>query len=163
MIKFAVFLAACILPLGVLAHSDGLYYEEQVGSYFVDIGYNLEPTAGDPVRFDLLLSHEKGGEPVPFTQAWVRITGEDGLLFAGPVAYGTFGRPGFSLVFPQGGTYTVSARFEEGEKSLAEVAFPLLILHETKERRKNFMPVYAFMTGALLVYAARLVYQRRNK
>lgn len=115
------------LPFIVFAHEGGFAYEAQIGDYFVDIGYTPDLTAGEPVRFDFAIAKEKDGQPIVFNNAWVRITGEK-LLFAGPISYGEFGRPGFTYVFPEEGSYEISVRFESGKGELAEAKFSIDIL-----------------------------------
>jgi hypothetical protein len=149
-IRMKKFVLAVLLtiPFVTLAHDGGLTYEVEADGYFIDIGYTADLTAGEPVRFDLSIFKEKGGMPLVFSDAWIRVSGKT-LLFAGPIAYGEFGKPGFTYVFPREGEYKISARFEDKGKELATAEFPLTIVGVDKGFDKRLL--IELVCGMLLI------------
>lgn len=97
-------------------------------------------------------------ESANFTDIWVRIVRKDGdkvekVLFAGPIAKPRFGGIGFSFVFPEGGIYTLSVRYNDTSKDIfgetvAEVEFELDVLRSQKEN--NFTFGSEFWIGMLI-------------
>src|SRR3989344_8162880 len=91
--------------------------------YIVDVDYSdLSIEAGRIGRFDFRIFVDRTWQkPVIFTDMWIRITQNDGgevgkTLFAGSIAKQEFGGNGFSYVFPEGGTYTLSASNNDARK-----------------------------------------------
>lgn len=125
-----------VLPWGAQAHSLGSFYEEIVGLYLVDIGYDPpEPMGGSRLLFDLNL-FEAGDKtaPVPFESVWVRIEHEGELLLAGPIAKMPLGPTTLIVRVPEReGELVVHARFEGGNEPLAEVSFPIVVVPPPKE------------------------------
>lgn len=124
------------------AHGIGQSVEKQVGDYTIDIGYDSltpEVPADAAVRFDFALWNKDKTEPVDFTTVWVRIAplqGE-GILFAGYLGQPDFGPTGISYVFARGGTYEVTARFTNKDKTLAETSFPLTVQNSAASQASN--------------------------
>jgi hypothetical protein len=123
--KLALALLLLLAPSLISAHTSGLSIEKVEEGYKFDIGYSQDFVAGDLIRFDLKLSKSDSTEVIPFTSAWVRIDKGNDTLFAGPIAYGEFGLPGFSVVFPAEGDYDLSIRFEKGTDKIAETTLPI--------------------------------------
>jgi hypothetical protein len=162
MIKAYVFLALALSPVLALAHAGGPSIEKVIGDYAFDIGYSQEPVEGELVRFDLALSPAKGGDEIAFTSAWVRIEGEGGkTVFAGPIAYGEFGRPGFSVVFPREGAHELFVRFQKGPETIAESEFPLLVA--PSEEGRPMMPfIGALVAGSATGFLFALAIRRKK-
>jgi hypothetical protein len=147
-----IFLLSLVFPLLASAHGSGLFIEKAVGEYVFDIGYSSDFIADDFIRFDLSLLKGVDKTPIPFSDAWVRISQGEKLLFAGPIAYGEFGKPGFSFVFPEAGDYTLSIRFEDSLKSLSEASVPIQV-KPSAESGKSLpfaLPVGTLILGALI-------------
>lgn len=125
--RAAVFLLF-LLPLSVSAHAFGFSHEATVNGYQIDIGYSTAaPTPEESVIFDfnLPLVHEE----VDYSDVWVRITSEEGsVVFASGIYNSTFGGPRLSYVFPDTGTYTIHARYENGSDILLETSFPITVV-----------------------------------
>jgi hypothetical protein len=124
--KIIIVLCFLALPLGVYGHGDEASFEKLIGGELVDIGYSIG-SAPDVLRLDFALYEDDTKEEVPFDNVWVNISNERQLLFAGPIAYGEFGKPGFSVYVAEPAEYSVSARFEKADDSTVEVTFPLQI------------------------------------
>jgi hypothetical protein len=156
-------LLAC-LPLIAQAHSFGSFYEETVGPYLVDIGYDPpEPLEGGRLLLDLNL-FEAGDKtaPVEFSSAWVRLEHNGSLLFAGPIAKLPLGPTTVVTRMPQEpGALVVHARFERGSAVLGEVSFPLAVL-EAPGGWELWHGLLAAV-GALLVLAGAVAWGRRAR
>jgi hypothetical protein len=158
LLVLAVFV--CI-PIGVHAHSYGSFYEETVGPYLVDIGYDPpEPTTQGRLLFDLNL-FEAGDKtsPVEFSSVWVRLEHNGDILLAGPIAKMPLGPTTLVVRVPErGGELVVHARFEDGSTVLAEVSFPLLVTEAPSDG--TAWQIFALAGGALLLVGAALLLRR---
>lgn len=122
----------CILPSHYLfAHGSGFSYEETKDGYLIDIGYDPEvPTQSDRVRFDFTVSQVDSATAVEdpaYTDVWVRIMHGEELFFSGNIHKPIFGPTGFNVVFPDAGTYDITARFQSNGKKVVETSFPFVI------------------------------------
>lgn len=138
---------------------------EEKPAYIVDVDYaEAAIVAGSFGRFDFnLFTDATRQKPVEFTDLWVRIEQKDGdkrgrTLYAGSVAKAQFGGTGFSFVFPEGGTYTLSVRYNDASKdkwseTVAEAEFPLDVLRSYDEDTFKFgsMEFWVGLTGGLFV------------
>lgn len=116
----------------VLAHGDGASFEKEVGNYSIDIGYDPEnPEAGEPARFDFKLFDKSSGAVVAFSDVWVRIEKEKNTVFATGIHNPEFGKAGLLYSFPEAGTYTIFARFENGDKTIVETSFDLDVINSS--------------------------------
>lgn len=110
----------------VLAHSFGKSIEKEVDGYLVDIGYNAQSfEAGDPVRLDLNLL--KDGDPVEFSDVWLRINKGPKTIIAGNLGRPPLGKTGITLVMPEGGDYTFNARFMNDGETIVEFSDSLSV------------------------------------
>lgn len=118
--------------------------------YIADVNYSdTSIEAGRIGRFDFRLFTDRTWErAVDFSDIWIRIVHKDGsrvgkTLFAGPVSKQEFGGNGFSYVFPEGGTYTLSLRYNDANKgdfgeTVGEVEFELNVLRSAGENKFSF-------------------------
>lgn len=160
-VRITVFVSVVLIPFGVFAHSLGQSLEKEVGEYVVDIGYDSPVTTvleGEPIRFDFNLWN-KDRAVVDFTSVWVRVApAESGITFAGYLGYPPFGAVGMSYTFPKAGEYTLTARFFNGEQTLAEATFPLQVEGTNDVKISNSSPglivagVSGFILGVLLLF-----------
>lgn len=148
MLHYLTLLMFFMTPLPLLAHGTGASFEREVGEYLVDIGYSVEePVAGESITFDFALL--KDGETAAFTDIWVKIESEDGVVLATGIHSGTFGGPRLTYVFPKSGSFVISTRYERGDDSLAEASFELPIASSASEKSFSFDAISA-LTGLLL-------------
>lgn len=144
---------ALAVPVDVVyAHGgEGLTFTSTTtGGRIVDVDYaESSIEAGAIGRFDFgLFADETRQKQVTFTDVWVRIIQKDGseagkTLFAGSVAKQEFGGNGFSYVFPEGGTYTLSLRYNDARKgdfgeTVGEAEFELNVLQSSDENTFTF-------------------------
>ncbi len=123
-----VFLLFFVPARGVFAHGDGVSFEKEVGNYLVDIGYEPEkPEVGTPVRLDFELSDKTSGATAAFSSVWVRIEKDKSTVFASGIHHPEFGKTGLLYTFGEPGTYTISARFQNNEDTIAETSFSLTV------------------------------------
>lgn len=135
-------------------HSIGQSLEKQVGDYTIDIGYDSfvsEIPAGEPVRFDFNLWNRDKTEPLDFTTAWVRIAPQNGqgFLFTGTLGVPDFGPTGMSYVFFSGGSYELTVRFQDKDKTFAEASFPLIVEGSAEENAKT-QSTHNFLIGGFI-------------
>lgn len=132
---------AVFLPLVfVSAHGTGESLEKAVGDYVIDVGYDTQvPQGGVPVHFDFQLfsNINQTREAVLFTNVWVRVMEDKNLLFAGWLAKPTFGLTGITYSFSKEGVYELTARFQNGDATLAEASFPFPVERGEGEVRKS--------------------------
>lgn len=126
--RFLVLAAVLLFPAVTFAHAAGASVERLVGEYVLDIGYDPQyPNAGEPVRLDFSLYNKDKRTAVPFTSIFVRVEGSKGLLYAGSIHASEFGLTGFALYLPEPGSYTIQARFQDGDTTIVEGAIPLSV------------------------------------
>ena len=139
-------------PEGALAHGEAgiTFTSTTTEGRIVDVDYRDAYIEADAIgRFDFgLFADDTRQKQVDFTDMWVRIVRKDGIrvgrtLFAGAVAKQDFGGNGFSFVFPEGGTYTLSVRYNDANEgafgdSVGEAEFELNVLRSPDEDKFNF-------------------------
>ncbi|GEM_PF-5704648 len=146
--------------------------------YIVDVDVTdgiLQADSFTRMNFGLFTDGERK-QQVNFTDMWIRIIQTDGgtmkkTLFAGPVAKSEFGGDGFSFVFPKGGMYTLSIRYNDATKerfgtTVAEAQFSLDVLRSTVEDKFNFTSneyLVGIGTGAFLAIIGLLPLLIRRK
>lgn len=125
-------LVVLLFPGIALAHGDTPFLEEVVNGHLVDIGYTSgTPSSGEAVLFDFSLLEPTSRERIPFSYVWVKVqNAEDTVVLATGIHNARFGGPRLSYVFPAEGKYTVSARYEDEEGTLAEVSLPFTVRGE---------------------------------
>ncbi len=148
--------------------------------YQVDVDYAEAAIVADSFgRFDFSLFEDAAREkPIAFTDLWVRISeeGAEGkrgrTLYAGSVAKMQFGGTGFSFVFPKGGKYVMSVRYNDANKdkwgeTVAEAEFPLDVLRSYDENKFNFgtefwVGLLAGLFGAVIMTLPLLMRQKKD-
>lgn len=118
--------------------------------YMVDIDFAEAAIVADSFgRFDFnLFTDASRQKPVKYTDLWVRIEQKEGdrrgkTLYAGSVAKASFGGTGFGFLFPKGGKYTLSVRYNDANKdelgdTVAEAEFSLDVLRGYDEDTFKF-------------------------
>jgi hypothetical protein len=144
-----------------IAHGTGVSYEESKDGYKIDIGHDEFIAARESTRFDFALFPEdiSAVEGEVFTDVWVTFTKEKKLYFAGGVHKPVFGSTGFTYVFPEEGSYIISARFQKEGQTVVETEFPL-------EAETEQLPIIAngiFAAGGLLLGVAMGLFIPRKK
>ena len=112
------------------AHVSGQTIEKNLGEYSVDIGYDspdINPMAGEPVRFDFRLYKGEKKELVEFSKMWFKASLGNVPMIAGRLAKDELIPTGLLFTFPQGGEYDITVRFSDKDKTLAETTFPISV------------------------------------
>ncbi len=158
-----VLIGFLVAPLVVSAHGDGPFVEIPSGAYLVDIGYSsAAPSDGEAVLFDFSLVSLASRTAVPFADVWLKIENErKTVVLATGIHNAEFGGPRLSYIFPAEGNYTVSARYEDRDGSIAEASFPLRITPATKDPQTDNR--YLFGILGLLIGAAATFFALRKK
>jgi len=115
--KFLMILLLLLIatPLA-LAHLAG-GVDATVDNHIVDIGYDAEQlTAGRSTVFLLSLKEAETEEAVTTNNLWIKLQDTDkNTLFSGKIFPEPTGTYGFTILFPEEGRYTLSARFSGAE------------------------------------------------
>lgn len=115
------------VPGFVKAHVVGTSYEQQVGEYTVDVGY--DPGAALPggrMLFDFKLRDTATGVEAPFDDVWFRVEQDKQTVLATGVMQPLLGPTTVVLMAPPlGGDLLVNVRYEKGGEPLAEASFPI--------------------------------------
>lgn len=164
-LTLATVMAIAVMPSAVNAHGEaGLTFSatsttEDMPPYIVDVDYSdIVVEAGRIGRFEFnLFADAERTRGVDFTDMWVRISRNNGkrdvAVFAGGIAKQIFGGDGFSYIFPESGTYTLSIRYNDANKgtfgeTVAEAQVPIEVLRSEDENTFNFTSV-EFLVGII--------------
>lgn len=145
-------LLAFILPVFVTAHGNGASFEKEVSGYKVDIGYDPSKIeAGENERFDFELFDSKE-EEVGFDYVWVNISLGDKTIYAGGVHNAEIGGAGMTIVFPEGGDYILSVRYQKGDKNIVETKIPFSVVSQiAKEKSDTKYALYIYIAVAFIL------------
>jgi len=150
-------LLALVVPSIALSHGTGASFEQEVGEFRIDVGYEpAELRAGDKLvlDFDVLGA---GGSSVPFDSVWVRLEREDRTLLATGVARPRIGPTTLLLTLPEEpGEAVLSTRFERAGETLAEASFPFVV--HAGEGEADSLP--AWLLPSLVALLAGFVFGR---
>lgn len=120
---------------GVHANGFGVTLDQAVGNYIANIDYDAVTGiyAGSPTQFAFQLFNKDRSQQIEFNDVWVSITSASKSAFARPVFDGgivgsSFPPSSIAFAFPTAGSYTLTLRYEKGDKTLAEATFPLDVL-----------------------------------
>lgn len=174
--------AFCFTPGVASAHGEAsmTFTSTTTEGHIVDVDYgDAYIEAGRMGVFIMdLFTDEARNKSVNFSDIWVRITLKNGsnsgeTLFAGPIAKQEFGGNRFAYVFPEGGTYTLSVRFNDASKNAllatnaGEAEFELNVLRSPDEEQFSFnMEFWVGLLGgtfALAVVGLPLMLKRRDE
>ena len=171
-IRIAVLTALLTLvsaPALVAAHGSSFSHEETKDGYKIDIGYDEFIAENESVRFDFAIYPEniEAVEGEVFDDVWVTFTKDKKIFFAGGVSKPVFGATGFTYVFPEQGSYVLTARFQKDGETVVATEFPLEILPplEAEDTGINPQILYALfgLSGLILGVAVALFIPRKNK
>lgn len=156
-----VAVVALFAPVALSAHGVGESFEQEVGGFYIDVGYNTFLfTEGSSVRFDFLVTKSDSGEPIEYTDAFVRIEEGERVVFAGRVYRPLFGPTVLTYTFPRSGEYTFDVSFQNGDERLVEASFPLTV--EPEETSGGWvdllLPAFVgFVLGAAALRGGKLL------
>ena len=170
MTKYFIISAVILLALSsaALAHGVGKSLEKEAGGYVIDIGYDADDgiKADEAVRFAFNILTGDRSKVAPFSSVFAKITdAEKKIVFSGYLGKPEFGPLGMSFSFPRAGGYELTAKFINGDKTLAEASFPLAAeAGATPEKSSRFSEnapawgILGLLIGAAVAfYAAQAV------
>ena len=173
---FNIYTVACAallifagMPTLVAAHGSSFSHEETKEGYKIDIGYDEFIAENESVRFDFAIYPEniETVEGEVFDDVWVTFTKDKKIFFAGGVSKPVFGATGFTYVFPEQGSYELTARFQKDGETVVATEFPLQILPPLEVEDTGMDPkiLYALfgLAGLILGVAVSLFIPRKNK
>lgn len=138
----------------VSAHTTGISYEHNKDGYKIDIGYEMLISQGSPTRFDFALLPLDASATTTglFTDVWVTFLKDKALYFAGDIHKPVYGATGFTYVFPEPGTYTISARYQKQDNSIVEDEFTVDVLPApiSSATQSASLLTYILIAGATL-------------
>lgn len=151
-------LLSTLSPSLVSAHSNEKSFEQKVGQYKIDVGY--EPSEfedNSPATFDFNISDTKTGEDVDFTDAWVRIESGNTTFFATGVFKQSLGATTLVYTFPKPGNYNLYVRFENKENQIAETTIPITVISNSEQATGLLFQNNITGMGVLLGVAVGLI------
>lgn len=160
------------LPLSSLAHYAGYSFEQKVGKYKIDIGYDTKPIeANAPVTFDFNVKDIKTDEYLEFGDAWVRFEIGNETYFATGVYRQELGATTLVYTFPKPGNYNMYVRFENKDQQLVEGTIPITVEPNTDEDAPNpFFQMNITLLGILIglipglsLFLIVFILRKRNK
>jgi plastocyanin len=122
LILMGAFLSVCLLS--VSAHGTGGTIEVEQDGYLIDVGYSEEEiVTGLPIQLSFLLFDLGDGTQrtdVEFTDVWVRIENDAGIVFASLLSRPEFGDTSMSYFFTESGDYELFVRYKDMQDTLVE-------------------------------------------
>lgn len=162
-----VFLVALVLllPFSASAHGDGSSFEQDVGQYFIDIGYEpAAPRAGERLLLDLAL-YDSQKFPADFTNAWVRMSQGSTTLLATAIHKAAVGPTTLLTLLPSSSEdLSIYVRFERAgrEEPLAEWTFATPVTPGEKESLSPFLLFTGALCAGLLALCSYLLIRTRR-
>ena len=140
-----IFFVIVIAPVHVLAHGAGASFEQTIGEYKIDVGYDpVEPRVGERLILDFNLQTQSDPD-VDFDRVWVRVVDGTKTLYATGVGKSMFGATTLLLTLPSfEGPATVQVRFEKGTEKLVDTTFPLPV---AAEKSAGLKEAHLLLTG----------------
>ncbi len=154
--------------LTVYGHGSSFSHEETKEGYKIDIGYDEFIAQNESVRFDFAVFPEDiaSVEGEVFDDVWVTFTKDKKIYFAGGISKPVFGATGFTYVFPEQGSYVLTARFQKDGDTVVATEFPLEILPPLEEDKKidaRILYLLFGLSGLMLGSAITFFIPRKNK
>lgn len=136
------------------AHVIGITFENTIGDYLIDIGYNSSVIeAGKEGRFDFTIIDNKTGDLAVYTDVSVRIEQGKTTIFSSTLHRPEFGLPVAILVIPNPGDYELKVRFDNNRDVVAETSFPLKVEkpEDVAKREKRDLIIKILLAPAGLI------------
>ena len=165
---FSLFIATLLFggAGSVYGHGFGASFEQTVDGVTVDVGYQPELISERfPIRFDFNLLEADTGEPIPFTDIWVRVYQENTTYFAGGIQKARLGLTGLTQTFPVAGEYTFSVRFQNDGEVMSETSFPVIVEKSTSKgsgSTSTLSQVVTLVVGLVVGFLLSFLFRRRN-
>ncbi len=161
-VPFVLCVVSILFPVLTFSHGSGASFEQSVGEYTIDIGYEpAEPQAGERIVFDLgrLLV---GEEEADFDYVWVRLEQERESLLAAGIVKADVGPTSLLYQIPadMSGEMTVHVRYQKGEEMLADTSFPLEVATSNEPLEGRLLLVGG--TALILGVVAGIFIRRRT-
>ena len=158
-----LFVTLLALPGILCAHGAGVSFEQVVGDYVVDVGYDpAQPVSGDRLIFDFNLLSPVTSTNVPFDYVWVRLEHQTRTLLATGIVHAEYGPTSLLFTVPRDvtGDLTVKVRYQQSDDTLAEATFQLPVAEQRKVF-KDFAPLIgAIAAGLAAGLAAAIVFMK---
>lgn len=133
--------------------------DETIRERLLDFGFEPEePVAGEAVSLSFSISAYATREATTADSLWLRISDEQGVIFATTLALER-GSAVMTYTFPHGGEYTIRTRFFTGENLLAETDFAVPV--EGEEKDFPFIAIPVALTALALAALALSRFKRK--
>lgn len=133
------------------AHNAGYSFEQKIGKYKVDIGYDTKPIEDNaPVTFDFNIKDIQTDEYLDFGDAWVRIESGNATYFATGVFRQELGATTLVYTFSKPGKYNMYVRFENKDQQLVETTIPIEVNPNSDQGATN--PLFQFKSTFIGVF-----------
>lgn len=161
-------LSLLFIPVIASAHGDSPSFEEQSGSYLIDIGYSREGfRPNEEVDFDFDLFYNVEGEApdfVPFETIDVRIMRGEEEVFADTLVNQRNFIPRLSYTFAEPGDYTLNVAYKSGSTVITESSFDMPVAeNEGRGARTITMLQYVIAVACIAAAAGYIVMALRRR
>ncbi len=170
-LALAIFAGMMLLPVVVEAHGTGLFFAATVGNYEMDIDFDmLEPIAGEEVFIGFSLftpPNTPDWEFASYTDAQVIFSRNGVTEYDKRLPPSDFkGRRFLNYTFQRSGDYTMTIRFFDNEKLLAEQSFSVTVkANPDAVSTLNYVVAgagIAVLLGGCVVYIRRFLARRSS-
>jgi len=126
----------------VLPHLDA-GEDKIIGEYLADFSYSpKEPSIDGKVTMAFSLLNSSNQEVIETESIWIRISSSKEVVFAGTLKLES-GNVAFTYKFPYADDYTITARYNDNEKTIATTDFNIKI--------RESVPVYYYLIGIVVM------------
>jgi hypothetical protein len=163
---FAGLLLALTLIRPAAAHTGGFTYEATVNNHFVDIGSSeLEFIPNDLSLFEYnIYSNTDPNNLADFDNVYITVGDESAVLLSTFVHRPQGMLTVLSYSFPKPGKYEMTARFQKGPTTLAEVSFPIEVGEdEAVTAAAKWIKIGIIIVSVALVIVATLIKIKRKQ
>src|SRR3989338_10102719 len=137
----AVLFIVILIP-SALSHLDA-GEDKAIGEYIADFSYSPEePSIDGKVTMAFSLLNNTNQEGIEPESVWIRIASSKEVVFAGTLKQES-GNVAFTYKFPYADDYSITARYNDNEKIIAEADFNIKI--------KESVPVYYYILGIIVI------------
>ena len=137
-----LFVFFIVLIPNALSHLDA-GEDKIIGEYIADFSYSpKEPSVDGKVTMAFSLLNSTNQEVIEPESVWIRISSSKEVVFAGTLKLES-GNVAFTYKFPYADDYTITARYNDNEKTIATTDFNIKI--------RESVPIYYYLIGISVI------------
>ena len=142
LINLMLFILFIALIPNALSHLDA-GEDKAIGEYLADFSYSPEePSIDGKVTMAFSLLNNTNQEIIEMESVWIRISSSKEVVFAGTLKQES-GNVAFTYKFPYTDDYTITARYNDNEKTIVTTDFSIKI--------RESVPIYYYLIGIIVM------------